>query len=96
MSGLLPLDGPAIYAALAVTTTPAEVKVGGSAASERKVITIQPLDGVIYYGYDNTVSSITGTKLFKGQTLRIEAGEQLPVWVVADTGTVDTRITEIS
>ena len=94
---LHPLDGPGVYKAISVTDTPQEVKVGASVASERKVITLQPTDGIIYYGYDNSVDHITGTKIFKGQWIQIEAGEQLPVWVVAFTGdTVDVRITEVS
>lgn len=92
-----PLDGPGVYKALSVTDTPQEVKFGAAAASERKVITIQPTDGVIYYGYSNVVDDTTGTKIFKGQWIMIEAGEFLPVWVVAASGgTVDVRITEVS
>lgn len=94
---LHPLDGPGVYKAISVTDTPQEVKVGATVASERKVITLQPTDGVIYYGYSNSVSSTNGTKIFKGQWIVIEAGEQLPVWVVTATGlTVDVRITEVS
>lgn len=94
---LLPLDGPALHAAKNVTDTPQEVKVNASVLEERKAITLQPYDGVIYYGYSNTVSSTTGTKIFKGQLIQIEAGALLPVWIVANTGeTVDVRITEVS
>lgn len=91
-----PLDGPGTYGNISVTTTPAEVKVGGSAFAERQVVTIQPIDGDIYFGYDNSVSSTTGTKIFKGQIYPLEATDLLPVWVVAGSGTVDVRITEVS
>lgn len=94
---LLPLDGPGEYTAISVTDTAQEVKVGASVLEERKVITLQPIDGAIYYGYSNTVTSTTGTKIFKGQWIQLEASDRLPVWVVAATGeTVDTRITEVS
>ena len=94
---LLPLDGPGIGTALSVTTTAQEVKVGGSPLAERKVVTIQPLDGDIYYGYDSgTLNSTTGTLVYQGQLLHIEAGESLPIYIVAGTGTVDVRITEVS
>lgn len=91
-----PLDGPAVHGTLSVTTSPSEVKVGASVLSERKVITIQPTDGVVYFGYSNTVTSSTGTKIFKGQVYPLEAGEALPVWVVSASGTVNVRITEVA
>ena len=94
---LLPLDGPAVYGATSVTDTPQEVKVGGSVLEERKVVTIQPTDGVIYYGYSNLVNDVSGTKIFKGQWLQLEASDKLPVWIVAASGdTVDVRISEVS
>jgi hypothetical protein len=94
---LLPLDGPALYSAISVTDVPQEVRVGGSVLDERKIITLQPTDGVIYYGYSNAVSSSSGTKVFKGQLIHIEASHSLPVWVVASAGqTINTRITEVA
>lgn len=94
---LQPLDGPGVYDAISVSDTPEEIKVGASVLGERKVITIQPTDGIIYYGYDNSVDENTGTKIYKGQWIQLEASDQLPVWVVAPTGeTVDVRITEVA
>jgi len=93
---LQPLDGPAVYGAISVTTTPIELKVGASPLTDRQVVTIQPIDGEVYFGYSNTVSSTNGTKIFKGQVYPLEAGELLPVWIVAGSGTVNVRITEVS
>lgn len=93
---LQPLDGPAVYGNKSVTTTPVEVKVGASPLSERKVVTMQAIDGNIYYGYDNSVSSTTGTIIYEGQYFHLEAGDALSVWVVAEAGTVDVRITEVA
>ena len=90
------VDGPGVHGAISVSTTPVEVKVGASALSERTMVTIQPLDGDIYYGYDNSVSSSNGTKIFENQTEPFEAGDQLTIWVVAESGTVDVRITEVA
>ena len=90
------LNGPGTQGALSVTTTAVEVKVGAQPLDQRAVITIQPLDGVVYYGYDAGVTSSTGTKIFKGQIYPLEATHQLPVYVVAESGTVDVRITEVS
>lgn len=92
----LNLDGPATYGALSVTTSAQEVKVGASALGERKVITIQPLDGDLYMGYNNSVTTSTGTKIFRGQTYAMEATDTLTVFVIAASGTVDVRITEVS
>ena len=92
---LLPLDGPAAYGALSVSTA-TELKVGGSALTERKVVSFQPTNGNVYYGYDSSVSTSNGTKVLKNQLVIIEAGEQLPVYLIAETGTVDVRITEVA
>jgi len=92
-----PLDGPGSYKAISVTDTPQEVKVLVAPLEERKIITLQPTDGTIYYGYDNLVNESSGTEIFTGQLIHIEASESLPVWVVAKSGeTVDVRITEVA
>lgn len=91
----LPLDGPGVSGSLNVTTSAVELKVNASALEDRKVVTIQPLDGDVYFGYDSSVTSSTGTKVFKGQYFPLEAGDQLTVYLVADSGTVDVRITEV-
>lgn len=91
----LPLDGPSQNAALSVTDTPVELKVGASVLDERTIVTIQPLDGVVYFGFSNSVSASTGTKIFKNQYFSLEAGDQEQVWLVAESGeTIDVRIAE--
>lgn len=91
----LPLDGPSLNGALSVTDTSVELKVGATRLEERTVVTIQPLDGNIYFGFSNSVTSANGTLVYKGQFFAFEAGDQEEVWLVADTGvTVDVRIAE--
>jgi len=90
------LDGPAVYGNISVITTAIEAKVGTSVLAERSVVTVQPIDGDIYYGYDNSVTITTGTKIIEGQTWPFEAGEQLHIYLIAEAGTVDVRITEVS
>lgn len=92
----IPLDGPAAHGQINVSTTPVEVKAGGSPLDERQVVTIQPVDGEIYFGYTNSVTSSTGTKIFRGQVYPLEAKTSLTIWVVAASGTVDVRVTEVS
>lgn len=91
------LDGPSLNGALSVNDTAVELKVGLETLEERVAVTIQPLNGHVYYGFSNTVSSSNGTKIFKGQVFPLEAGTSDKVYLVADTGnTVDVRITERS
>ena len=92
----IPLNGPAKNGTMIVTDTASELKVDASVLDDRKIITIQPLDGVVYFGYTNSVTSSNGTKVFKGQYFPLEATGKLPVYLVAETGeTVDVRITEV-
>lgn len=92
----IPINGPGTQGALSVTTSPIEVKVGTNRLEERTIITIQPLDGDVYFGYDSgSLTSSTGTKIFKGQYFPIEATDQLPVYLVSAAGTIDVRITEV-
>ena len=91
----LPLDGPAVYGSKSVTTTPQELKVNASVLDKRKFVTMQPIDGDIYFGYSSSVTTSTGTKVFKGQFFPMEATDSLPIYIVS-AGTVDTRIAEIA
>lgn len=91
----IPLNGPALNGSLSVTTVAQELKVNASPLEDRKVVTIQPLDGDVYFGYDNSVTSSTGTLVYQGQYFPLEATEQLNVFIVSETGTVDVRITEV-
>jgi hypothetical protein len=92
----IPLNGPGVQGALSVSTTAVELKVGATPLDQRAVVTIQPLDGDVYYGYTSGVTASTGTKIFKGQVYPLEATDQLPVYIVAASGTIDVRITEVS
>lgn len=88
------INGPGVYSSQSVTTSAAELKVGASPLGERKVVSIQPIDGEVYYGFDGSVTSSNGTKIFKGEKFFLECGSKLPIYLVAASGTVDTRIAE--
>ena len=90
------LDGPAVYGALSVTTTPVEVKVGPSAVSDRTAITIQALDGDLWLGFSAGLTDANGSRVYQGQHLILECSGSLPVFIRSVAGTVDTRIAEIS
>ncbi len=90
-------DGPgAGPTSISVTTTAVEAKVGGSAQEERKVVALQPLDGDVFWGYDSGVTSSSGHKLYKDVYAEIQAATTLPIFLVAASGTVDVRVSEIS
>jgi hypothetical protein len=95
MSNYQTLDGPAVYGALSVTTTPVEVKVGASREQGRNAITIQPLDGDIWLGYSNGLTTANGTRIYATEKFILECTDSLEVWIRSNTGTVDTRIAEI-
>ena len=79
---------------LTVGTTAVEVKVGGSPLEGRQVITVYAEDKNIYWGYNNTVTTSTGTPLEKKQLLTITAGESISVWLIASSAGKSVRITE--
>lgn len=90
-------DGPGTNTSLSVTDAASvEVKVGAEAQPERKIVIIQPQNGRVYWGYSNSVSSSNGFLISKKQTIVIEATTMLPVYIIAESGTVDVRIAEVS
>jgi hypothetical protein len=84
------------YGTVNITTTAAELKVGGTALAGRKMVSIQPIDGKIYYGYDNSVTSSNGTELAKKQIIVFTVGAGISVYLVSAAGTVDVRIGELA
>lgn len=86
-----------VYGNLALSTanTTYEAKVGGARLSNRKALTITPLDDV-YWGYDSSVTTSTGTPLFKNQSLilSIDPDSTCQIWLVASGNSKNARITE--
>lgn len=99
---LEPLDGPSAQATLSVTTgAVSEVRAGGSSLIDRKVVTLQPLDGRVYlYFGDGTgapsVATVTnnGILLFNRAKESFEASTMQDLWVVAVNSTTDLRVVE--
>jgi fibrillarin-like rRNA methylase len=82
-----------INGAISVTDTPIEAKVGASALTNRKFITITPTTGVIYWGSSSSVTVSEGTPIFKNQVLTLSFSENVSVYLVAES-TIDCRIVE--
>lgn len=92
----LPIDGPVVYKSLSVTTTATEVKVGGSVLDDRVAIMIQPIDGVVYLGFDSSVTTSNGIKIAKELVFPFECGPRVSVYLITSSGTVDVRIVEFA
>lgn len=83
------------YGAINVGTSPIEAKVGASRLSGRKILTVYNNSNKdIYWGFNNSVTTSTGTKLFSKQLMFIEASDSLGLFLIADSANNDIRITE--
>ena len=100
---LQPLDGPSKQGLLSSVgiTTVVEVKVGVEPFDERKVITMQSIDGKFYvYFADQGVVPNAATVIANGfiqvknAKESYEASYTQKVYVLAVTGTVNIRIAE--
>ena len=80
-------------AAISVTTTAIEAKVGASKLANRKFISITPTNGTIYWGSTSAVTIASGTPIFKNQCIAMDFTDNVAVWLIG-AGTVDVRIVE--
>lgn len=88
-------DNGGTQAALTVGTSAVEIKVGGSALANRKFVTLyNASNATIYWGYTNAVTTSTGTAIFKDQERGWACGPSTSIWVIAASGSNNTRITE--
>jgi hypothetical protein len=69
-------------------------KVGGSNLSNRKFLTIMPIDKDIYWGYNSSVSTSNGTPIFRAQMLSLSVSDLVNVYIISSGGTADVRIVE--
>lgn len=98
VSGVDNLDhanSQAKYGSLTVGTTAVELKVGANRMEDRKVVTMQTKDNNVYWGYDSSVTTSTGTQIFKDQFMPLPVGPDIEVWLIADGAGKDVRIGEI-
>lgn len=84
------------YGALSVTTSPVQVKAGVSNLANRIIVSILPTNGRVYFGWDNLVTSSTGTPIESGEMAYVAATDDLDIFLVAASGIVDVRFTEAS
>lgn len=84
-----------ITGAISVTNVASEAKVGVTAQANRKLLTIMPTGGTIYWGYSAGVTTSTGTPIFKNQMVSFPFANTIPVFVIAGS-TIDARVAEAS
>lgn len=98
-SGLLGVaaiaNGGGTQAALTVGTSAVELKVGGSALTNRVNATCYNNSLVpIYWGYTSGVTTSTGTPIAPGQPWSWDCGPSTTIYLIAGTSSNNTRITE--
>lgn len=96
-----PLDGPSAQTTLSVTSsTVQEAKVGGSALTERKVITLQgDQKFYVYFGDGSSTPSAgtvsaNGIEIAKSAIATFEASDRQPIFVLAESTTVNLKVAE--
>lgn len=89
------LDVSYTSAAMSVSTSAVEAKVGGSRLANRKMLSITPTNGTVYRGSSNAVTTSTGTPIFKNQSVTISFTDNVAVWLIAGSA-IDVRIEEAS
>lgn len=81
------------YRAQSVTTTAGEALGAATILTNRKLLTITPTTGVVYWGYNSSVTTANGTPIFKNQTLALSASDIVHIYLIA-ASTIDCRISE--
>jgi hypothetical protein len=76
-------------------TVSQEAKVGVARMSGRKVLTLQPLNGKIWWGYNTPCTNANSSPLYKDDLLSLPVGGDIPVYIIADVGSVNVAISEM-
>ena len=90
------LDGGGEQDVLTIGTSASLGAIGGTNRVNRKYVIFQAHDRDIYYGFDNTVTTSTGVKLFKDQVIMIPVGENTDIYFIATAAGKELRIQEVS
>ena len=87
------INSSSTNAALSVTATAVEAKVGALRLTNRKFISITPTNGTIYWGSTSAVTVSSGTPVFKNQCITMAFTDNVAVWLIG-VATTDVRIVE--
>ena len=84
-----------VHGSITVGTSAVQAMVGGSPLANRKTLTIfNNSSSDIYFGYANTVTTSTGTPLFKNQFAEFSIGPNTALWLIAGGAGNNVRVTE--
>ncbi len=83
------------YRAQSVTTSAAEALGGSTILANRKLLHFTPTNGTLYWGYDSSVTTSTGSPVFPNNTVFLSVTNNVHVYVISAT-TTDVRIGEVS
>lgn len=83
-----------VYGAKTITTTPALACVSVINRPGRFTLFVRPIDGDLYWGFTNSVSSSNGMKILASELATWLLSDVTTIYLVS-TGSVDTRIVEV-
>lgn len=81
------------YRTQSVTTSAAEALGAATILSNRKLLSITPTNGTVYWGFSNSVTTSNGTPIFKNQNIIFAIGSNVHIYLIAGS-TIDCRIAE--
>lgn len=81
------------YRAQSVTTSAAEALGAATILVNRKMLSITPTNGVVYWGFNSSVTTTTGTPIQSGVSAIFSFTDNVHVFLIA-ASTVDCRIAE--
>ena len=88
-------SGASVEGALNVGTTAIEIKVGATRLEDREALTLfNNSANTMYWGYTSSVTTSTGTPIFKNQLNTWSVGDSQPIYVISSKANQDARITE--
>lgn len=79
--------------AQSITTSASEALGSDTILKNRKILSITPTNGIVYWGFTNGVTTVNGTPIFKNQTITLSVGSNVHVYLIAGS-TIDCRIVE--
>lgn len=93
--GVDALNAGGTQGAITVGTSAVEVKVGASALTNRKLVTLHNnSNATFYWGYTSGVTTSTGTPIFKDQVMFWAAKSSAPIYVITGSAGKNGRVTE--
>lgn len=88
-------SGTGVEGSLTVGTSATEAKVGANKLTNRKLLTVHNnSSATIYWGFTSSVTTSTGTPIFKDQVVSWSVGDSQTIYLIAGSAGNNTRVTE--